>query len=138
MLRTAKLQRHWSASWQHGVRSDPVLTPPPSPNPVLRRHHELKVVDGVVDDPDIPGPGFYGDPDPEPMGRSGPAYTFRPRHRDLKPDQAPGPGARAGSMGSMMGCSASCSHRVRDMLRRHSHCICKRKATTPQPMPPWP
>ncbi len=62
--------------------------------PHAPRHQECKVND-FVDDPDIPGPGFYGNPDPDPMGRSGPAYTFRPRHRDRNPDDAPGPGEYA-------------------------------------------
>ena len=46
----------------------------------------------IVDDPDIPGPGFYGNPDPDPMGRSGPAYTMRPRYQQRPPADLPGPG----------------------------------------------
>eukprot|EP00198_Chlamydomonas_reinhardtii_P010053 XP_001699390.1 predicted protein [Chlamydomonas reinhardtii] len=62
---------------------------PPSPGP--GEHEECKVYD-IVDDPDIPGPGFYGNPDPDPMGRSGPAYTMRPRYQQRPPADLPGPG----------------------------------------------
>lgn len=48
-------------------------------------------MDGLGD-PDIPGPGFYGDPNPEGLGRSGPAFTFRPRTADKRPEDVPGPG----------------------------------------------
>ncbi|MEW5299279.1 MAG: hypothetical protein WDW36_002310 [Sanguina aurantia] len=42
--------------------------------------------------PYMPGPGAYGDPNPERLGQSGPSYTFRPRLIDPQGPQGPGPG----------------------------------------------
>ncbi|GIM06654.1 hypothetical protein Vretimale_10916 [Volvox reticuliferus] len=46
---------------------------------------------GPPADPDIPGPGMYGNPDPEALGHSGPAYTLRSRLAS-RTEEGPGPG----------------------------------------------